>query len=255
MVSIEHGMPASTAVRNPRRVSDKRIAILQSAYIPWKGYFDIIGSVDIFVVYDDVQYPQKGHWHNRNLIKTQHGPKWLTVPVSKADGSFQNIDALQLPLPFLDKHWQSITNAYARAPYYKTFGPKLESLYKAAATFTHLSDLNRHFLTALASHLGFDTQFVLSRELTAGGAKTDRLLGICRELGATRYLSGPAARAYLETDKFDAANVQVEWMDYSGYPTYPQLHGSFDPGVSVIDLLFNTGDNARDFMKAPLSRT
>ncbi|MER8373520.1 WbqC family protein [Mesorhizobium sp. M1406] len=248
-------MPASKAAGDPRRVSDKRIAILQSAYIPWKGYFDIIGSVDIFVVYDDVQYPQKSHWHNRNLIKTQHGPKWLTVPVSKADGSFQTIDAMQLPLPFLNKHWQSIHNAYARAPHYKSFGPKLEALYKAAAAFTHLSELNLYFLAALTSQLGFDTQFVQSRDLAAGGAKTDRLLGICLELGATRYLSGPAAKAYLETDKFDAANVQVEWMDYSGYPAYPQLHGNFDPAVSVIDLLFNVGDNAIDFMKAPLPRT
>lgn len=228
-----------------------KIAILQSCYIPWKGYFDIIGSVDMFVVYDDVQYT-KNHWHNRNLIKTQHGTKWLTVPVSKAEGAFQAIEDIRLPQPFADRHWRTIAQAYARAPHWAAYGPWLEALYREAEAFTSLSALNLHFMTAISAKLGFATRFVQSRDLAGRGVKTDRLLAICRELDATRYLTGPAARSYLETGKFEDAGIAVDWMDYSGYPEYPQLHDAFEHAVSIIDLLLNTGPEARSYMKAPV---
>lgn len=228
-----------------------RIAILQSCYIPWKGYFDIIGSVDTFVVYDDVQY-EKGHWHNRNRIKTQHGAQWLTVPVSKAEGAFQTIEDTRLPLPFAEKHWRTISQAYARAPHFPSFGPRLQALYREAENFRSLSVLNLHFIKAISAELDLAPTFVRSSEIVSPGRKTDRLLAICRELGATRYLSGPAAKTYLEVEKFEAAGITVEWMDYSGYPDYPQLHGPFEHAVSVVDLLMNTGPEARRYMKAPL---
>jgi hypothetical protein len=229
-----------------------KIAILQSCYLPWKGYFDIIGSVDVFVVYDDVQYPQRNHWHNRNRIKTQHGLKWLTVPVDKSAGSLRKIDEMRMPLPFLDKHWQSIANAYARAPYFESFGTRLKTLYTQAEGMERLTDLNLHFLEGLCREMGISTPFVRSSELGAGGAKTDRLLAICQELGADRYLSGPAAKAYMELEKFERANIEVEWMDYSGYPAYPQLHGEFEQAVSIIDVLLNTGPDARRYLKSTI---
>lgn len=227
-----------------------RVAILQSAYIPWKGYFDIIGSVDVFVVYDDVQY-SKNHWHNRNLIKTQHGLKWLTVPVDKAAGAHRRIDDIGLPLPFAEKHWRSISQAYARAPFFRDFAPRLQRLYEEAAKLTRLTDLNQYFLRALCGELGLTTPFLLSRDLPCEGAKSDRVLAICQHLGATRYLSGPSARAYLELEQFAAAGIAVDWMDYSGYPNYPQLYGTFEHGVSVIDLIFNAGPQSRRYMKSP----
>lgn len=244
--------------RRPHTISvsgrpDRRVAILQSCYIPWKGYFDIIGSVDVFVIYDDVQYPQRTHWHNRNLIKTQHGVKWLTVPVSKAGASLQKIEEVRLPQPFATKHWQSIRNAYARAPHYAEYAPRLADLYHQADQLDSLSKLNALFLTSIAQWLGLGAQFVWSRDLAGVGAKTDRLLSICKELGASRYLSGPAAKSYFEMEKFDAAGIAVDWMDYSGYPQYPQLHGPFEHGVSIIDLLFNVGREARNYMKMPIA--
>lgn len=234
------------------RRADKRVAILQSCYIPWKGYFDIIGSVDIFVIYDDVQY-SKNHWHNRNLVKTQHGTKWLTVPVSKADGAFQKIEDVRLPQPFAAKHWQTISQAYARAPHYTLYEGQLGELYRRANETSSLSELNALFLKAISGLLGLTTEFVWSRDLTTGGARTDRLLEICRELGAKRYLSGPAAKSYFEMEKFQAAGIAVDWMDYSGYPQYPQLHGPFEHGVSIIDLLFCVGPEARNYMKMPVA--
>ena len=230
----------------------RRVAILQSCYIPWKGYFDIIGSVDVFVIYDDVQYPLRTHWHNRNLIKTQHGLKWLTVPVSKAGASLQKIEDVRLPHRFAAKHWQSIRNAYARAPHFPEYEARLDELYREADQLNSLSELNALFLKSIADWLGLGAQFVWSRDLGGTGVKTDRLLGICKELGADRYLSGPAAKSYLEIEKFEAAGIAVDWMDYSGYPQYPQLHGPFEHGVSILDLLLNTGRDARNYMKAPI---
>lgn len=227
-----------------------RIAILQSAYIPWKGYFDIIGSVDAFVIYDDVQY-SKNHWHNRNQIKTQHGLKWLTVPVAKAEGAHQNIDSMQIAAPFAERHWRSLAQAYARAPHFGRYAGLVEELYASVARIDSLSALNRRMLEAIAAELGLATPFVSSGELGIGGGQSERLVNICRALGATAYLSGPSARSYLDEGRFAAAGIAVEWMDYAGYPEYRQLHGAFSHNVSILDLLFNAGPEARRYMKSP----
>lgn len=224
------------------------VAILQSCYIPWKGYFDIIGLCDIFVIYDDVQY-SKNHWHNRNQIKTQHGLKWLTIPVSKAEGAFQPIDHVRIPEPFAKKHWSSIAQAYAKAPHFRAYAPRIEALYERAAALERLTDVNVLFLTAIADMLGLSTQFVQSATLQSGGVRTERLIGICAELGAGAYLSGPSAKSYIEEDKFAEAGITLRWMDYGGYPAYPQLHGPFEHATTILDLLFNLGSDARGAMK------
>jgi len=228
----------------------RRIAILQSCYIPWKGYFDIIGSVDVFVVYDDVQY-SKNHWHNRNLIKTPAGPIWLTIPVSRADGAFQPIEKVTISQPFAAKHWRTIKQNYARAPFMAEWGPILEALYAEAAEMTLLTEINLLFMQAISRQLGFDTRFVHSRDLQAGGGQTERLVGICQELGATSYLSGPAAASYIDKSQFDTRGIALDWMDYSDYPEYQQAHGDFTHTVSIIDLLLNMGPQTRACMKAP----
>jgi len=231
------------------KIEAPRVAILQSCYLPWKGYFDIIGSVDVFVILDDVQY-SKNHWHNRNLIKTATGSSWLTIPVSKAQGAFLPIDRVTIAQPFADKHWRSIKQAYARAPFMETVGRELEDLYRQAGELNLLTDINVLFLKALSNYLGLPTAFVRSSELNARGGQTERLVNICRELGAARYLSGPSAAAYIRQEEFDAAGIALEWMDYSGYPAYAQLHGDFVPAVSIVDLLLNIGPEARQYMKA-----
>lgn len=224
-----------------------RVAILQSCYIPWRGYFDIIGMSDVFVVYDDVQY-SKNHWHNRNKIKTANGSHWLTIPVSLPNGLHTTIDKVEARA-FAGKHWASISQAYARAPCFGQESQWVKDLLSEAGKHHLLSDVNVMLLSEISRKLGITTRFVPSSQLRIEGDQTGRLVDICKHLGARTYLSGPAAKAYLQTDHFSEAGIAVEWMDYAGYPEYPQQHGAFDPAVSIIDLILNTGPDARRFLK------
>lgn len=226
----------------------RRAAILQSCYIPWKGYFDIIAKVDVFVVYDDVKY-SKNHWHNRNLIKTQHGLKWLTVPVSRPGNGSATLDTIRIALPFAHKHWRSIAQSYAKAPFFREYAGRLEDCFRTAGRLQTLSAVNVLFLKFLCAELGIGTEIISSRDLKAQGTRTERLANICREVGATTYLSGPSAKAYLKDAEFEKAGVALEWMDYSGYPHYSQLHGPFVHGVTILDLILNEGPRARRFLQ------
>lgn len=223
-------------------------AIVQSCYIPWKGFFDLIGKVDHFIVYDDVQFVKR-HWHNRNKIKPRSGSVWLTVPVVTKGKYLQNIDDTVISEPWAEKHWRSISHSYSKAPYFPEYAARFRSLYEQAERLERLSDINVLFLKDIATLLGLKTRFSWSTDYAAEGRKTARLLDLCRQAGATHYLSGPAAKVYFEGEKFEAAGLTYEWMDYSGYPEYPQFGESFDHGVSILDLLFHTGPNAGKYMK------
>jgi hypothetical protein len=234
--------------------TDRRAAILQSCYIPWKGYFDIIAMVDVFVVYDDVRY-SKNHWHNRNLIKTQHGLKWLTVPVSRGHRGIDSIDNMRIARPFAHKHWRSIAQSYARAPFFKKYSEQLEACFKLAGSLENLSAVNVLFIKALCEELGIRTEIIWSRDLKARGTPTERLVNICREIGANIYLSGPSAKAYIDEAEFTKSSIGLQWMDYSRYPRYSQLHGPFAHGVTVLDLILNEGPDARTFLGSEARRS
>ncbi len=225
-----------------------RVAILQSNYIPWKGYFDIIGSVDAFVLYDDMQYT-KNDWRNRNKIKTQNGLQWLSIPVRQESLHQKINETIITDAKWASNHWKSIAQSYAKAPYFRAYKEQFEALYKDA-TQTHLSEINRYFIDAMSSILGIKTKIYDSREFVLADGKSERLLALCQDLGATTYLSGPAAKDYLDESIFKAANIAVEWMDYSHYTPYHQLFPPFEHGVSVIDLIFNEGINAKNFLKS-----
>ncbi len=225
----------------------KKIAILQSNYIPWKGYFDLIRSVDEFVLYDDMQYT-KNDWRNRNKIKTRDGLAWITIPV-RQETLNQTIRETKIANPLWHKqHWKMLAQNYARAAHFKEYKEVFEELY-LGATETYLSEINRTFLVAINALLGIATTIRCSSEFTLAPGKSERLVELCRNLGATTYLSGPAASDYLDVPLFAEAGIGVEWMDYSGYPEYTQLFPPFEHGVSIVDLLFNEGKNAISFMK------
>ena len=232
---------------------NKKVAILQSNYIPWKGYFDIINSVDEFILYDDVQYT-KNDWRNRNRIATPNGPAWLTIPVSARGRTSQAVKIKDVVVSdsgagWNRKHWRSIANNYAKANHFQTHRELFEDLYLGLDE-TFLSRINYRFLTAICGILEIDTKLTWSMDYRLGEGKTARLVDLCRQAGATEYLSGPAAKDYLDEDLFRRAGITIRYMDYAGYPEYEQRFSPFEHGVSVIDLIFNEGPDARRFMKS-----
>lgn len=231
----------------------KRIAISQSNYIPWKGYFDLINSVDEFVLYDDMQFTRRD-WRNRNQIKTPAGVQWLTIPVEVKGKFLQRINQTQVCDPeWTALHWRALELNYSRAAHFADYREQFKKLYFGTTT-GNLSEINHRFLDAILRLLNIRTPLRWSSEYRLEGERSARLLGICRQAGANVYFSGPAAREYLDESLFAAAGVQVVWMDYSGYPVYRQLHGDFQHGVSILDLLFNEGPRAPSFMKSFSSR-
>jgi hypothetical protein len=226
-----------------------RIAIIQSCYVPWRGFFDLIGRCDEYVIFDRVQYVKR-HWHNRNRIKTAAGVQWLTIPVLSKGHYKQPIDEVGIEKPWAEKHWRTLELAYRRAPFFEALAPTVRSWYERADKEKRLTDVNAVFLHEIASLLGLGTRIVRDTVYPGQGEETERLLGIARAAGADRYLSGPSARAYFDEAVFAAAGITVEWMSYQGYPEYLQLHGGFEPAVSVLDLLFNVGPDASRYCRA-----
>jgi hypothetical protein len=220
-----------------------RVAIIQSSYIPWKGFFDLVGRTDLYVVLDGAQYVKR-HWHNRNRIMTPGGPIWLTIPVATKSRFEQPIDEVTFAEPWADKHWRSIEMAYRKSPFFADEAPALKALYEAAERLDRLTDVNTLFLQTLMKRLDIATAMVRDSEFAPQGKQTARLLDICRKAGATKYLSGPSARDYLDESSFAAAGIAVEWMSYGPYQVYPQRGPAFDHAVSVIDLLFSSGPKA-----------
>ncbi len=228
----------------------KKLAVLQSNYIPWKGYFDMINSVDEFILYDDVQFT-KDDWRNRNQVKTQGGPKWLTIPLLTKGKLFQPIkDVVVRDHDWCKTHWSTIAQSYARAPHLKLYKDRFAALYDKCRNIDRLSEVNYLFITELCSILGINTKIRWSMEFKLVGDKNERLVNLCRDVGADYYLSGPAAKSYMDMALFRNAGIQVEFMDYSGYIPYPQLHGEFTHNVSVLDLLFQMGPSSPQCMKS-----
>ncbi len=227
----------------------KTVAICQSCYLPWKGYFDLIAGADEFILLDDVQYTRRD-WRNRNLIKTRDGLRWLTVPVTVKGRFHQKIhDVVVSDRRWRRRHLAALRHAYARAPHFAATYTFLEELYDGCG-FERLSRINHRFLAALCRRLDIPTRLSWSVDYCATGDRNERLLTLCRQAGATTYLSGPAARIYLDVDLFARHGISVRWMDYEGYREYPQLHAPFEHHVSIVDLLFNSGPDAVSYLRA-----
>lgn len=226
----------------------KKVAIVQSNYIPWKGYFDMIASVDEFVLYDDMQYTKRD-WRNRNQIKTPTGTQWLTVPVKVKGKFFQSIRETEIDGDkWCMDHWKALHQNYRRAAHYSTLAESLEPIL-LQQSYTHLSVLNRTLIEWVCLKLKVATSISSSSDYELCEGRTERLLNIAKQAGASTYVSGPAAREYLSEEMFRDAGITVEWFDHSGYPTYPQLWGPFTHGVTILDVLFNCGDDATHYMK------
>jgi hypothetical protein len=224
----------------------KKVAIVQSNYIPWKGYFDLIAAVDEFILYDDVQYTKRD-WRNRNLIKTKQGLEWLTIPI----GGSRDRKIYQVAITtdkWQNKHWKTLEQNYCHAPYFEEVAEWLKPLYKLE-TYTNLSQLNRIFIEAICKYIGITTLIRNSLDYKLIDGKTERLVNICIEAKATEYITGPSARNYINEAMFFDMNIKLSWFNYDCYPPYFQLWGDFKHNVTILDLIFNVGKNSRNYMK------
>lgn len=228
-----------------------KVAVLQSNYIPWKGYFDIIHDVDRFIFYDDLQYT-KNDWRNRNKIKTASGTQWLSIPV-RTKGHISHftriVDAEVVDSKWARSHWNTLVQNYGKAPHFKDYADIFERLYDECKDETKLCRINYRFIFEILKILGITTKISFSQDYGLVEGKTERLVDLVRKAGGGEYLSGPAAKDYIDASLFDAAGLRLSWMDYSGYPEYPQLFPPFEHGVSVLDLIFNCGPDAPRYMR------
>jgi WbqC-like protein family len=226
----------------------KRVAILQSSYIPWKGYFDIIRSVDECILLDTVQYTRRD-WRNRNKIKSPNGPMWLTIPVANKGKYTQNIcDTVISDDGWAERHWRTISHFYSKARCFPEFKSLVEELYLGSDQRS-LSQINHRFLSGLCRALGIQTEFTWAMDYAPEGAKTERLISLCRQAGAGMYISGPSAQAYIDPELFAQAGIELRYVQYAGYPEYRQMYPPFVHELSILDLLLNEGSDALKFMK------
>lgn len=225
----------------------KKIAILQSNYIPWKGYFDIIQQSDVFVIYDEVQYT-KNDWRNRNLIKTPNGLDWLTIPVKQKSLDQKINETFISQHNWNKKHWNTLVGNYSKAPFFKSYSEEFRDLFLGIET-DNLSEINLLFIKKINSILEINTEIIDSQSLHLVGDKNERLIEAIKKLNGTHYISGPAAKSYLNIEAFEKEEIQLEWMNYSNYPEYPQMFLPFNHNVTILDLLFNVGPDAKYFYK------
>lgn len=222
----------------------KRVGIIQPNYIPWRGYFHFIHEVDVFIFLDDVQYT-KQDWRNRNKVRQKNGDRaWLSIPVQASSQSLIKDVTIDYTKNWVNKHLSLIEQNYSRTPFFSDYFPTFETIL--ASEMKYLSDLDIALCERICDWLGIETRLVRSSELNCGGTKDRKLIELVRKVGGTHYLSGPAAKTYIQPDLWQKAGIGLSFMDYPDYPVYPQIAAPFEPSVSVLDLLFMTGPNAPD---------
>ena len=229
-------------------INSHKIIITQSNYIPWKGYFDSIAIADTFVVYDDMQYTKRD-WRNRNKIVSQNSLKWLSIPVEVKGKYYQKINETKIAdSSWAISHWSTLRQDYGKTAHFKEVKDWIEPLF-LECNYKYLTEVNLHFIRAILDFFKINTNIKLSSEFTLAENKTQRLVDICKQLKATQYCSGPAAKEYMEESKFINDGINIKYFDYSGYEQYQQLSETFEHGVSILDLIFNEGSNAKNFLK------
>jgi hypothetical protein len=225
-----------------------RVAIMQPTYLPWSGYFGLMQSVDVFVLLDSVQFARRS-WQQRNQIKTANGAQWLSVPVQSKGKRDQLIREVELDKSsgFAATHRRSIEMSYAKTPHFKQYADTLLTLLDNSSPL--LADLTIGLILHLKAQLGITTRVLRSSELDGSGAKADLLASLCKQIGATAYVSPPGSKDYLdESDAFEQIGVPVQYYEFK-HPEYPQPFGEFLPYMSIIDMLFNCGERSPELIR------
>jgi hypothetical protein len=224
-----------------------KVVVLQSNYLPWIGYFDLINRADICVFYDDVQYT-KNDWRNRNKVLTKQGLEWITVPVGQSISRLINQVEIHDP-SWQERHYRKIMSAYEISSS-DTWSLELLDFLFLSREWKNLSELNQQTIKFIAgSYLNITTQFDTSINYNLQGKGETRLLSLLGQLQATEYLSGPAGENYLHSEHFEEAGIALEFFKYPNYSEYNQIHKPFASRVSVIDLLVNVRRDAHAYLQ------
>lgn len=224
-----------------------RAAILQPSYLPWPGHFFWAFHCDTFIFLDDVQFTRRD-WRNRNKIKTAKGPQWLTVPII-TKGKFNQIileTKIDNSINWRKKHWLSIKHHYSRAPYFKSYEMVLQEIY--LRDWDYLVDLSIYSMAAISKLIGLKTIFIRSSKIKVTGTKTERLVNICKKVGATEYLTGERAKSYIKEELFKIEKIKIVYQDFKPI-VYPQLYGEFVPYLSMLDMLLNCGEGSIHYLQ------
>lgn len=225
--------------------------ILQPTYLPWMGYFDMIDSSDIYVMFDHIQFEKKS-WQQRNKIKTANGVIWLTIPVKEREKNARICDTIisydrENPL---EKHMKSITLAYKKAPYFSVYKSLFEDIYSSG--FNQISVLNCSLINTICGILGVKTKIISSSNLNLGDEKmekTEKVINLCKKVDITHLYDGKVAEEFLDKSLLEKAGISITFQNFK-HPTYKQLWGDFIPYLSVIDLLFNEGDKSLEIIRS-----
>ena len=224
-----------------------RVTILQPSYLPWLGFFEQMSRSDKFVLLDDVQYTRRD-WRNRNRIRVRENWIWLTVPVQQKSRFSQSLLETRIDnsVSWRRKHLETLRQHYCKAPFFEKYFPRCQQVYEKDWTF--LFDLCLETINLIKEEMGIETPLLRSSEMKPGGEKTERLVSICRELGATHYLSGESGSNYIAEEDFSSQGITLEYQNYE-QPVYPQRYTGFVPHLSAIDLLFNCGEQSLGILK------
>lgn len=209
----------------------------------------MINLVDEFILFDCVQFTRRD-WRNRNKIKTPRGPEWLTIPVESKGNFLARIEDIQTSNEnWASEHWKTITHNYSKTSYFADYRDGFEEVFKSFGTRS-LSEINRRLIEHICGLLGITTKISTSSDYNTDGDKNSRLINLCLQANANSYLSGPAAKSYVDEELFRQHGIEVKWMDYEGYPHYQQQFPPFEHGVTILDLLFNEGPDATKYMNS-----
>ena len=224
-----------------------RVTILQPSYLPWLGFFEQMSRSDKFVLLDDVQYTRRD-WRNRNRIRVRENWIWLTVPVQQKSRFSQSLLETRIDnsVSWRRKHLETLRQHYCKAPFFEKYFPRCQQVYEKDWTF--LFDLCLETINLIKEEMGIETPLLRSSEMKPGGEKTERLVSICRELGATHYLSGESGSNYIAEEDFSSQGIALEYQNYE-HPVYSQRYTGFVPHLSAIDLLFNCGEQSLGILK------
>lgn len=225
----------------------KRIIISQPMFFPWVGIFEQVRLADVFVHYDDARLPLGRSFISRVQIKTAGGIRWLSVPVKRSGQQPINQVRVDDDQRWRQKHLKTLVHNYARAPYVDDMIDVVERVF--ARSSDYLCDLNIHSIETVADYFGLNTRYHRASDFHLSGHSSEKLLGLVQALHGSHYITGHGARDYLDHGLFEQHGIRVEYMTYNR-TAYPQLHGAFDPHVSVLDLIANTGRQGGQYINS-----